>query len=116
MELIYLWVQKFRNIKELGFNFSSNFNVTYNRDSKKRELKIMKTRSQSLFNEKISNITAIIGKNGSGKTNLLDLLGEKMEIRRNLGDEEYFIIYHIEDDIYAIEGIRCEIICVVLNG
>ncbi len=46
MELIYAWVEDFRNIKQTGFSFSDRFKVSYKgrddekEDSDYRELKI----------------------------------------------------------------------------
>ncbi|TNJ63778.1 hypothetical protein FE784_23960 [Paenibacillus hemerocallicola] len=107
MELIYLWVGKFRNIHEIGFNFSSKYDVSFNINNKNgtRELKIFPKKVFSLFEEeKINNVTAIIGRNGSGKTNILDLLGMRMNDRKRLSEVEYFLLYHISEDTFAIEG------------
>ncbi|MGG1515462.1 AAA family ATPase [Paenibacillus oryzisoli] len=107
MELIYLWVGKFRNIHELGFNFSSKYDVSFdiNTENGTRELKISPKKVFSLFEEeKINNVTAIIGRNGSGKTNILDLLGMRMNDRKMLSEVKYFLLYHISEDTFAIEG------------
>ncbi len=75
MELlyIYIWNDK-RNIKGCEYNFSPNYKFSYQPESKT----FYKEESDSLpngwFGENIQNITAIVGKNGSGKTNLLDCI------------------------------------------
>lgn len=110
MELIYFWIDEYRNIHNMGFNLSPRFNVDFYEQSKSAypKLTIKKTRKNTrLFEKKIDNITAIIGKNGSGKTNILDLLGAKRYDRPSLGNSEslkYFLIYHLEGNIFAIEG------------
>ncbi|RFU67477.1 hypothetical protein D0469_14580 [Peribacillus saganii] len=110
MELIYVWVDEYRNIHNMGFNLSPRFNVDFNKQliSAQPILTIEKTvRKPQLFEQKIDNITAIIGKNGSGKTNILDILGAKRYDRSNLGNYKnlkYFLIYHLEANIFAIEG------------
>ncbi|MGG5802446.1 AAA family ATPase [Bacillus mycoides] len=108
MKLVYLWVEKFRSIKQQGFSFSADFDVTYDITTDQiRKLTIKKEANKSiLFGDKIVNINAIIGENGSGKTNILDLLGFHINDRfrhanRNTG---YFILYHIGDDRFVIEG------------
>lgn len=66
MELVYLWVKKYKNIKEVGFNFSSKFDCKYQDahstiDTEKKDIK-------NFFDENgLINITAIVGKNGTGK-------------------------------------------------
>ncbi|RXK12464.1 hypothetical protein CP965_07720 [Halarcobacter mediterraneus] len=68
MELVYLWVEDYKNIKKQGFNFSPNFECEYDED--KNELTIDKNKDYvNIFPNNI-NITAIVGENGSGKTNL----------------------------------------------
>jgi hypothetical protein len=71
MELVYLWVEGYKNIKNQGFNFSSKFNCKY--DYKNNELTINKNDDyiENFFGKNI-NITAIVGKNGSGKSNILE--------------------------------------------
>ncbi len=70
MELVYLWVKKYKNIKNQGFNFSPRFKCTYNEDTS--ELTIEENKEYiSVFPENI-NITAIVGENGSGKSSIIE--------------------------------------------
>ncbi|MCG3694450.1 AAA family ATPase [Aliarcobacter butzleri] len=79
MELVYLWVEKDKNIEKQGFNFSPNFDVKFTpvyedeQLSDKSELKITPKENplKDFFGDNI-NITAIVGENGSGKTSILD--------------------------------------------
>ncbi|USK82108.1 AAA family ATPase [Peribacillus frigoritolerans] len=110
MELIYLWINEYRNIRNMGFNFSNTFKADFieqaNADARLISIK-EKPQNPSLFGGKIAQITSIIGKNGSGKTNILDLLGAKRYDRQSLGSFEhlkYFIIYWLSNNTFAIEG------------
>jgi AAA15 family ATPase/GTPase len=111
MELIYIWVDNYRNIQNMGFNFSPRFNVDFNKQNEQSEHPTLLIKENSsyikLFEEKVDNITGIIGKNGSGKTNILDLLGAKRYDRSSFGNYEtqkYFLIYHLEGNRFAFEG------------
>lgn len=74
MELVYLWVEEYKNIYHQGFNFSPRFNCDYDED--KNELTIDKNEDYvSIFSDNI-NITAIVGKNGVGKSNLTKFFSE----------------------------------------
>lgn len=70
MELVYLWVEDYKNIHQQGFNFSPRFTCKYE-DGK---LTIDKKEHVEDFFGKNINVTAIVGENGSGKSNLLNLL------------------------------------------
>lgn len=72
MELIYLWIDSFKNIKNQGFNLSSKYNVLFDLNDKNIEVNKNKN-IDDLFGNNI-NITAIIGKNGTGKSNIIKLL------------------------------------------
>ena len=75
MELVYLWVDDYKNIQKQGFNFSPRFRCEY--DEEKNELNIIdkedtgKSYPKNFFGDNI-NVTAIVGENGSGKSRILE--------------------------------------------
>jgi predicted ATPase len=91
MELVYAWIEKFRNLNEFEVNFSEKFIIKY--DNSIRSIKVIPNTSYlSIYPEYISNINAVVGRNGVGKTNLLDVLGLRTN-DRNKNNAEYEIIY-----------------------
>ena len=131
MELVYLWVEDYKNIKKQGFNFSPNFECEFipvfedDELSDKSELKI-KPRKNPLkdFFGKGINITAIVGENGSGKTNLIRvffnllfnrykeqedkvksflLISEKQILKKIVLDSEYFKCLNRLADVKEID-------------
>lgn len=115
MELIYAWVEDFRNIKQTGFSFSDRFKVSYSAED--RELKIEendgKDGRDKYFdyfkfadpNSRVTNVSAVVGVNGCGKSNLLELIGYRMkdrQINHNDGNS-YFFIYSSNNKI-LLEG------------
>ena len=77
MELVYLWVESYKNIEKQGFNFSPRFRCEYN--EKTNELNIVDKDEtgefypKNFFGDNI-NITAIVGENGTGKSSVLNAI------------------------------------------
>lgn len=78
MELLYLWFDNFRNIKEQGFDFSSEITFKIKsletKDYIKRIVLALSLNKDhvNLFPKGVVNVTGIVGANASGKSNLLD--------------------------------------------
>tara|TARA_R110002033_G_scaffold9971_2_gene32694 strand:- start:13768 stop:15258 length:1491 start_codon:yes stop_codon:yes gene_type:complete len=105
MELVYLWVADYKNIKKQGFNFSPRFKCEYDEDS--NELTIDENKDYvSIFPENI-NITAIVGENGSGKSSILELLpyGAKMTDATKL----IFLLFKKDDKYILLKPISKKI-------
>ena len=88
MELVFLWIEKYKNIHKQGFNFSPRFECKFYdkydekgnlEDNCKLEIK-SKEYIENFFAKNI-NVTAIVGKNGSGKSNILEILFYKAKYR-----------------------------------
>lgn len=90
MELIYVYIDKYRNYKEVELPLSGRFDVKYD----KLENMIFINRNeqyQDIYPSYIKNINAVVGRNSVGKTNLLDLIGMKID-DRNKNNAEYRIV------------------------
>jgi predicted ATP-binding protein involved in virulence len=73
MELVYLWVEEYKNIRNQGFNFSPRFECEFDEDTK--ELTITENKDYVNIFPKNINVTAIVGENGSGKSSINEVLG-----------------------------------------
>ncbi|MCT7591261.1 ATP-binding protein [Aliarcobacter butzleri] len=72
MELVYLWVENYKNIRNQEFNFSPRFECEFDGEN----LTITENKDYvSIFPDNI-NVTAIVGENGSGKSSITELLIE----------------------------------------
>ena len=70
MELVYLWVDKYKNIENEGFNFSPKFECSYDGEN----LTITENKNYvNIFPDNI-NVTAIVGENGSGKSSIFEII------------------------------------------
>lgn len=96
-EIVYFYINKFKNIHKQGFNFGSEYEYyTENIDKKI----IVKRRKNDLFipnffqtenSDSIINISAFVGENGAGKSNILDAL--KFALTQDRDDFEYFFVF-----------------------
>lgn len=96
MELLYLYLDNFKNIQKQGFCFSGEF--LFNTKIVKGEIEIdireNKDYVSNFFgNQQLKNVTAIIGQNGSGKSNIIDFLKTKLADGAGGFDKEAIIIY-----------------------
>ncbi|MCW6089063.1 ATP-binding protein [Clostridium sporogenes] len=128
MELLYMYIKKFDDsIENQEIIFTNNFDVTLTDGI----LKVRKKENKlsHLYQPNIKNITVMNGKNGTGKSTILDILGMNRSDRidasyMNDSDEikdEYFILYYLytEDDgrdIYGIEFIGESIFTEVIKN
>ncbi|MGB1204567.1 MAG: AAA family ATPase [Chitinophagales bacterium] len=84
MELLYIWIKEYNNIKEEGFNFSPRYWFKFDKNTNTLTCEKRKPELADIFNNteeekkkkyaKIVNVTAIVGENGTGKSSLLDFL------------------------------------------
>ncbi len=86
MELLYIWIDSYKNIHKQGFNFSPKHRfdfvpTSFEKDAQGKEIvtggNLTCTEHEfpdNFFGERISNVTAIVGENGSGKSSLLKII------------------------------------------
>jgi len=95
MELVYLWVEDYKNIKNQGFNFSPRFTCSYDKDTQVLTIDKKKEHVEDFFGKNI-NVTAIVGENGSGKSSVL----EALYLMPNNEDKKIFYIYTFDGKIF----------------
>ncbi|PIH05432.1 AAA family ATPase [Clostridium combesii] len=89
MDLCYLWIKEYKGLKNAEFNFSNEF--SFNKVG--NVININKIKGlENFFGNNIVNLTAIIGKNGSGKSNTLEFIYQILSDEISKKDKEEFII------------------------
>lgn len=83
MELLYVWIHEYKNIHQQGFNFSAEYDIEFEPTTKEGELtgtlsitKSKKDHIEKFWDDtgKITNVMAVVGENGAGKSSLLWVL------------------------------------------
>ena len=105
MELVYLWVEDYKNIQKQGFNFSPRFTCKYDSDNNELTIDENKDYIENFFDDNI-NVTAIVGKNGSGKSNILNVIINASEDDGT--SEKYILVYSNEGKEYYHSNFELE--------
>lgn len=87
MQLVYLYIEKYKNIENQGFNLSTQFKCEYKNDvlSAVENPEYIK----NFFSGKIE-ISAIVGENGSGKSSILEAI---LKIAEDELHENFILVY-----------------------
>lgn len=76
MELIYLWINGYKNLENVGILLNSSYSVDFiqKNGENKRIIQLSEKKNYvNIFGDNL-NISVIVGKNGSGKTNVINAL------------------------------------------
>lgn len=109
-KLIYQYIHKVGNIEKQFILYSHNYDVEY--DEKNNTLKIKKQEDVlgGFYGKSVDEISLVVGKNGVGKTTILELFSlddEKYNKRFQslyYSDMSWFVVYELRDNKFIVEG------------
>ncbi|AEE54570.1 AAA family ATPase [Haliscomenobacter hydrossis] len=96
MELLYIWIKSYKNIIEQGFNFSPQWRFHYNPHSGILKSDHLEQATPDFFGPSISNVTVIVGENGSGKSNLVEFIIRLFDQGTGFWNEPFIVIYRMD--------------------
>lgn len=88
MELIYAYIKNYRCFENQSISFSDKFNVNYDVENSTIKIERNDKQNYNFYPHHISNVSAIVGKNGVGKTSLVSLCCNSINMR--LGQDGIF--------------------------
>ena len=107
MKLLYIYINHFRNINNQELILTNKYDFSYSGDylsglAIKRK-RIDDSVNFIFENSILQNLHVLVGKTGSGKTNILQLIGMPEEIREKTKEsgDDYFLIYETSDGFVA---------------
>lgn len=101
MEFLYIYIKQYKGVSNLGINLSNEFKFQF--DGEKNELIISSAQHYipNFFGENITNLTAIIGENGAGKTTALRYIVEYLSGGiHNHHDDNGIIVFRKANQIF----------------
>lgn len=119
MQLLYLWIEKYKNIENQGFNFSPLYRFEFKPKSNAEGKIIGGTLTDNMtdevrkkltkvydgfFGQCIGNVTAIVGKNGSGKSSVLECTTDFSREPQQLNTKLLFLFQSGEEYLSYVVG------------
>ncbi|MDO6818912.1 AAA family ATPase [Zobellia sp. 1_MG-2023] len=100
LKLCYIWVKDYRNFRNAGFNFKHDVKFNYNHIDFHFDIQKETPLDETFFGRNDIEVTGLIGRNGSGKSNVLELVclllkGAKMSVSTD------FIVLLEENNSYS---------------
>jgi energy-coupling factor transporter ATP-binding protein EcfA2 len=106
MEIVFFWIEEYYGIKQQGYNLGSSniFEVVkeasrYKIEASRNERFIANFFSGNEKEERVLNISAIVGENGAGKSLTLDWLQETLHTQKEGNSSSFGFIYIFQDSV-----------------
>lgn len=101
MKICFIWARSFRSFKNLNLNVGSSDKYHFDYASGVLEKTPLHPLPENFFAESITDVMAIVGINGSGKSNALELLCKIIKGPRNTIGTEYLIVFEFEGKLFC---------------
>lgn len=127
MELVYVYAGYLgKGIENTGINFGKNYEVTYDEQNLKITIaKKSENKTAHLYGKNVQDLSVIVGKNGTGKSTIMRLLGLPDRLHQDYfklfegysedynsfeGKHKWFAVYNLEGNTFLIEGYWAELL------
>lgn len=94
MKLHYIWIEDYKGFVNQGFNLATDYVFNYSVSNSMLSKVENKKHINNFFGEGIIDIVGIIGKNASGKTNILELIQYVVEGGNTIINKPFFAVFN----------------------
>lgn len=81
---IYMWVKEYKGLKDFEITFDNDYLINIKDGVLSIEKKLDTMNISNFYSNNIESINLLIGKNGAGKTSILELLVSTNHKKKNL--------------------------------
>lgn len=103
MRICYIWVSAFKNLKHFGINLCNDLRFSFSPESGVLRLVEQAPLPSEIFGENIHDISAILGINGAGKSNALELICLALKSNEKI-DTPLLIVYEKNEQLFFIKN------------
>ncbi|WP_111308883.1 AAA family ATPase [Confluentibacter sediminis] len=96
LKVCFIWVRSFRNFNNAGINLSSTHKFYYDSIINKLTFDKVSPLPKDFFGKSITEVTALIGKNGSGKSNALELICKILKEGNTTISQDFLIVAEVK--------------------
>ncbi|MFX1703945.1 AAA family ATPase [Chitinophaga sp. CC14] len=101
MKLCYIWIEDYKGFKNQGFNLASDYIFQYSGGDAIITRTINEKYIKDFFGKDILDIMGIIGRNASGKTNILELIQYVSDGANTIINKPFFVVCN-DDGNYIV--------------
>lgn len=101
MKVCFIWARAFRSFNNLNLNLSSSAKYRYDDTTNTLHRDTLEALPADFFGRSIVDVTAIVGINGSGKSNSLELLCKILKGPRSTIGCDYLVVYENDGKIFC---------------
>lgn len=107
IEILYVWINDYKNIQLQGFHFSNRYTFTFNLSQLDLRIERNPLFIKNFWGNSINNITLLTGENGAGKSNVIHFVKELFSSSLFKKSDEIIVALKVGDEIqiHCYEGI-----------
>ncbi|TFW31402.1 AAA family ATPase [Duganella callida] len=101
MKICFIWVARYRNLENFSLNLCSAARFEYSNASNTLDKLPSRALPGNFFGESVADVAGIFGKNGSGKSNALEMICHVLKGGPDVLNADFLIVVREDDDSYV---------------